>query len=91
MPPDFAADGCRILIGQDTLDLLPPGEYLTREVGSIKLKGKEQMVTIHGVIGRARPPTRRQARPIARRSRGDVGDRGGEVNAMRHVVNGDVR
>lgn len=54
MPADFAAKGCRILIGQDLLDLLPPGEYLTREVGSIKLKGKEQMVSIHGVVGRAR-------------------------------------
>ena len=53
MAPDLAAGGCRILIGQDTLDLLPPGEYLTREVGSIQLKGKEQSVTIHGVIGRA--------------------------------------
>ena len=55
MPPDLAAGGCRILLGQDTLDLLPPGEYLTREVGSIQLKGKAQMVTIHGVIGRAAP------------------------------------
>ena len=53
MPPDFAADGCRVLIGQDTFDLLPAGEYLTREVGSIGLKGKHQRVTIHGVIGRA--------------------------------------
>jgi adenylate cyclase len=52
MPPDIAAAGCRILIGQQTLDLLDAGEYLTRAVGSIKLKGKEQMVTIHGVIGR---------------------------------------
>jgi adenylate cyclase len=54
MPPDFAADGCRILIGQDTFDLLPAGEYLTREVGSIGLKGKRQRVTIHGVVGRRR-------------------------------------
>jgi adenylate cyclase len=58
MPPDFAADGCRILIGQDTFDLLPAGEYLTREVGSIGLKGKHQRVTIHGVIGRALSPRR---------------------------------
>jgi adenylate cyclase len=56
MPHDFAAKGCRILIGQDLLGLLPPGEYLTREVGSIKLKGKEQMVSIHGVVGRAHDP-----------------------------------
>jgi adenylate cyclase len=63
MPPDLAAGGCRILIGQDTLALLPAGgEYLTREVGSIKLKGKEQRVTIHGVIGRAPAPG---APPIA--------------------------
>ena len=58
MPPDFAADGCRVLIGQDTLDLLPAGEYLTREVGSIGLKGKRQRVTIHGVIGRRAPGAR---------------------------------
>jgi adenylate cyclase len=52
MPPDIAAAGCRILVGQQTLDSIDGGEYLTRQVGSIKLKGKEQMVTIHGVIGR---------------------------------------
>jgi adenylate cyclase len=52
MPEDLAAEGCRILIGQDLLNLLPPGEYLTREVGSIKLKGKKEMMTIHGVLGR---------------------------------------
>jgi adenylate cyclase len=51
MPGDIAAAGCRILVGQQTLDLLAGGEYLTREVGSIKLKGKEEMITIHGVIG----------------------------------------
>jgi adenylate cyclase len=62
MPPDFAADGCRILIGQDTFHLLPAGEYLTREVGSIGLKGKHQRVTIHGVIGRAPSSTRREAK-----------------------------
>ena len=74
MPPDFAADGCRILIGQDTLDLLPAGEYLTREVGSIGLKGKHQRVTIHGVIGRA-PSTREanvQPRPAAEQTPADV-------------------
>ena len=54
MHPDLASQGCRILIGQDTLDLLPPGEYITRAVGSIRLKGKDQMVSIHGVVGRAR-------------------------------------
>jgi adenylate cyclase len=68
MAPDLAAAGCRILIGQDTLDLLPPGEYLTREVGSIQLKGKEQHVTIHGVIGRADfstpSPTRTAAQEV---------------------------
>lgn len=52
MPPDIAAAGCRILMGQQTFDLLEGGEYLTREVGSIKLKGKEEEVTIHGVIAR---------------------------------------
>jgi adenylate cyclase len=52
MAPDIAAAGCRILIGQQTLDLIGSGEYLTRQVGSIKLKGKEQMVTLHGVVGR---------------------------------------
>jgi adenylate cyclase len=61
MPPDFAAGGCRILIGQDTFDLLPAGEYLTREVGSIGLKGKHQRVTIHGVIGRAASASTREA------------------------------
>jgi adenylate cyclase len=57
MPPDIAAGGCRILIGDDTRALLAPGEYLTREVGSIRLKGKEQMVTIHGVVGRSAVPS----------------------------------
>jgi adenylate cyclase len=54
MDADLASGGCRILIGQDTLDLLPAGEYITRAVGSIRLKGKDQMVSIHGVVGRAR-------------------------------------
>jgi adenylate cyclase len=59
MDADLASGGCRILIGQDTLDLLPAGEYITRAVGSIRLKGKDQMVSIHGMVGRARdlPPT----------------------------------
>jgi class 3 adenylate cyclase len=56
MDEDLAANGCRILIGQDTLDLLPPGEYVTRAVGSIRLKGKEEMVTIHGIIGHSAGP-----------------------------------
>lgn len=53
MDPDLAAHGCRILMGQDTLDLLPPGEYVARPVGSIRLKGKEATVRIHGVVARA--------------------------------------
>ena len=66
MGPDIAADGCRILIGQSTLDCLD-GKYATREVGSIMLKGKRSMVTIHGVIGRAGPPgpARRDAAAVA--------------------------
>jgi adenylate cyclase len=65
MPVDLAEAGCRILIGQDTLDLLPPGEYLTREVGSIQLKGKEQRVTVHGVIGRPSAGGPRPSGPAA--------------------------
>lgn len=55
MGPDIAAGGCRILIGQSTLDCVD-GKYRTREVGSIMLKGKHAVVTIHGVVGRADAP-----------------------------------
>jgi adenylate cyclase len=50
MDTDIAADGCRILIGPRTRDLLPR-QFLTRPLGQIHLKGREGLLSIHGVIG----------------------------------------
>lgn len=55
MDPDITADGCRILIGEPTKDLIEP-YFVTREVGRIQLKGKLLLVGVHGVIGRKVSP-----------------------------------
>jgi len=48
---DFAGDAvCRILIGSTTLDLLG-GRFLTEKIGEASLKGKEETITIHRVLG----------------------------------------
>jgi adenylate cyclase len=49
---DIAADNCRILIGQSTLELLE-GRFRTRQIGTEPLKGKDERVVVHGVIGEA--------------------------------------
>jgi adenylate cyclase len=47
---DYASDqACRILIGQNTLDLLD-GHFATEFVQTIKLKGKNEPTNIHRVI-----------------------------------------
>lgn len=51
MDPDICANGCRILIGEPTKDLVNDS-FVTREVGRIQLKGKMTLVGVHGVIGR---------------------------------------
>jgi adenylate cyclase len=48
--PDFLHAPCRILIGESTLRYLN-GQCLTQRVGEVKLKGKEQKVTVYRVIG----------------------------------------
>lgn len=51
MDPDIAADGCRIIIGQQTFDMIA-GHHKARTLGHVKLKGreKEQEIAIYGVI-----------------------------------------
>lgn len=43
---------CRILIGDSTLDCLEV-QYQTEKIGEVKLKGKEQAVTLHQILGSA--------------------------------------
>ena len=52
MDADIAANNCRILISQATLDLTD-GEFKTRFIGNLHLKGKSELVNIYGVIGYA--------------------------------------
>jgi adenylate cyclase len=49
--PDPERDPCRIFIGETTLRYLD-GEFLTEWVGDVNLKGKEQSVAVHRVVGR---------------------------------------
>jgi adenylate cyclase len=48
--PDFIHDPCRILIGETTLHYLND-EFLTQDIGSVQLKGKEQAVSVYRVHG----------------------------------------
>jgi adenylate cyclase len=48
---DVAGDAvCRILIGSTTLDLLG-NRFLTEKIGEASLKGKDEKITIHRVLG----------------------------------------
>jgi adenylate cyclase len=51
-PPDPMASPCRILIGETTLSRLG-GRFEAEYVGDVSLKGKEQRVEVHRVVGRA--------------------------------------
>jgi len=62
MPEDIAADGCRILIGQPTLDLLG-GEFQTRCLRVDRLHGMNVDTAIHGVIGPAEAPPANKGEP----------------------------
>jgi adenylate cyclase len=52
----FAFDGltspCRIIIGEATLQRLGR-QFATQHLGEVSLKGKDQKVTVYGVVGRA--------------------------------------
>jgi adenylate cyclase len=52
----FALDGlnspCRIIIGEATLHRLGH-HFETQQLGEVSLKGKDQKITVYGVIGRA--------------------------------------
>jgi adenylate cyclase len=50
MPPDVAADGCRIFLSDKTAKHLDMS-IDTRRVGRMALKGIKRRVTVHGVIG----------------------------------------
>ncbi|MGA2229806.1 MAG: CHASE2 domain-containing protein [Tepidisphaeraceae bacterium] len=49
---DIAAEGCRILIGPRTRELISPG-VITRCLGPRELKGRKTALVIYGVIGAA--------------------------------------
>ncbi len=48
---------CRILIGEATLNCLSE-RYATEKIGEVRLKGKEQVIIIHQVLGLAVPESR---------------------------------
>jgi adenylate cyclase len=50
MPPDIAANSCRILISNATAALLG-GAFDIRPMGRLRLKGKRRRVLVHGVRG----------------------------------------
>ena len=54
--PELADRACRILIGESTWELLD-GQFQTRCVGTLSLKGKAETVTIHLVLGEANATT----------------------------------
>jgi adenylate cyclase len=49
--PEFADRPCRILIGEQTLRCLSQ-QFETRRFGEVMLKGKDEKVTVHRVVGR---------------------------------------
>ena len=51
--PDFENDPCRVFIGEATLRYLH-GQFETHRVGAVRLKGKEQSVTVYRVMGYTR-------------------------------------
>ncbi|ETX01074.1 MAG: hypothetical protein ETSY1_08740 [Candidatus Entotheonella factor] len=48
--PDFCHDPCRILVGESTRAYLDH-QFLIQHVGEVSLKGKEQKVSVHRVLG----------------------------------------
>src|SRR5262249_37555762 len=46
---------CRILIGEATLHYLGQ-QFVTQQVGEMSLKGKEQKIIVHRVLGRTQQP-----------------------------------
>lgn len=52
---DVAPGQCRILIGEATLHYLGQ-QFVTQRVGEVSLKGKEQKVIVHRVLGRTQQP-----------------------------------
>jgi adenylate cyclase len=49
MDPDISADGCRIIIGDATRQLLN-GQFRLRALGEVQLTGRSETLAIHGVI-----------------------------------------
>jgi adenylate cyclase len=49
---DYLNSPCRIIIGEATLHRLGH-QFATRHLGEVSLKGKDQKITVYGVIGRA--------------------------------------
>jgi adenylate cyclase len=57
MDADITGNKCRILIGQPTLDRLGD-RFETRLIGTATLSGKQQQISIHGVIRDRQQPDR---------------------------------
>src|SRR5262245_5461203 len=51
----IAPSQCRILIGEATLHYLGQ-QFVTQRVGEVSLKGKEQRIIVHRVLGRTQQP-----------------------------------
>jgi adenylate cyclase len=49
---DSLNNPCRIIIGKATLERLAH-QFATHHLGEVSLKGKDQKITVYGVIGRA--------------------------------------
>jgi adenylate cyclase len=55
---------CRILIGESTLRCLGP-EFRTERIGEVSLKGKEEKITIHRVLGEDGLPPESRDKEVA--------------------------
>jgi adenylate cyclase len=55
---------CRILIGESTLRYLGP-EFRTERIGEVSLKGKEEKITIHRVLGEDGVPPESRDKEVA--------------------------
>jgi len=55
---------CRILIGESTLRYLGPG-FRTERIGEVSLKGKEEKITIHRVLGEDGLPPESRDKEVA--------------------------
>jgi len=55
---------CRILIGESTLRYLGP-EFRTERIGEVSLKGKEEKITIHRVLGEDGLPPESRDKEVA--------------------------